>query len=588
MKAAIYARKSTDDNDRQEESKSVTRQVERATAYAEAKGWIVSKENIYIDDGISGAEFQNRPGFLRLLTHLKKFDVLIMSEPSRLGRDMLRNAYHVGEILDAGVRIFYYLTDEEEKAETPEQKIMLTLKSYASEVERQKASQRSRDALERKAQRGCNTGGRVYGYDNVWVYPDGRRVIAPSGQKDDGKSQTEYQINEPEAEIVRTIFRMYADGRGVGTIARTLNGDPRHREKSLHYFDGRTPPSPWKGTGSWSPSSVRAILHNVRYTGTIPFGKHRKMYKRGTETRVKQEEYLLIEAPHLRIVPDSLWKEVRLRQEAERKTYLLHTNGQRWGVPGVARESQYLLTGLARCAGCGANITVVGGKSGFPGKRWTIHYYGCSWHQNRGSTVCSNDHRERMPVVDGAVLDAIERQVLTPEAMAYTIQKAVRLVMEKQQQNPERSLSIQGEIKKQREELDRFLSLIADGNAPESVLAEIGKRERHLAFLEKGLQELQLPIPGEGDLRRIEKKLQEGIGRFRELMAGDIPRARQAIRKLLAEPLTFIPVVVEGRKTYTFEGRMRIGPLFSGEEQAEDAGDMELASPTGFEPVLPP
>ncbi len=111
MKAAVYARKSTDDTDRNEENKSVTRQIERAKAYIASKGWIVIDEHVFLDDGISGAEYQNRPGFSRLLTRVKEFDVLVMSESSRLGRDMLRNAYHLGEILDADVRIFYYLTD---------------------------------------------------------------------------------------------------------------------------------------------------------------------------------------------------------------------------------------------------------------------------------------------------------------------------------------------------------------------------------------------------------------------------------------------------------------------------------------------
>jgi DNA invertase Pin-like site-specific DNA recombinase len=40
MIAAIYARKSTDQNIADEE-KSVTRQVERARAFAERKGWTV-------------------------------------------------------------------------------------------------------------------------------------------------------------------------------------------------------------------------------------------------------------------------------------------------------------------------------------------------------------------------------------------------------------------------------------------------------------------------------------------------------------------------------------------------------------------
>jgi DNA invertase Pin-like site-specific DNA recombinase len=100
-----------------------------------------------------GAEFHNRPGLKRLLNDLKQFDVVIMSEVSRLGRDMLRNAVVIDEIVAKGRRLFYYLSNEEQKADTPEQRVMVTLKSYAAEVEREKASQRSRDALERKAQR---------------------------------------------------------------------------------------------------------------------------------------------------------------------------------------------------------------------------------------------------------------------------------------------------------------------------------------------------------------------------------------------------------------------------------------------------
>jgi hypothetical protein len=66
MIAAIYARKSTDQN-LPDEEKSVTRQVERARAFAARKGWTVADAHVYADDGISGAEFTKRPGFLRLM-----------------------------------------------------------------------------------------------------------------------------------------------------------------------------------------------------------------------------------------------------------------------------------------------------------------------------------------------------------------------------------------------------------------------------------------------------------------------------------------------------------------------------------------
>jgi DNA invertase Pin-like site-specific DNA recombinase len=72
MIAAIYARKSTDDSDRNEEARSSTRQVERATEYATAKGWTVDPRYIFVADDVSGAEWKHRPGFNALLAALDR------------------------------------------------------------------------------------------------------------------------------------------------------------------------------------------------------------------------------------------------------------------------------------------------------------------------------------------------------------------------------------------------------------------------------------------------------------------------------------------------------------------------------------
>src|SRR5947209_5991557 len=105
MIAAIYARKSTDQQVA-DESKSVTRQVEHAMAYAASNGWTIDERFIFSDDGISGAEFANRPGFLRLLNAVKPkapFQVLIISELSRLGREQLETGYALKQLAQAGV-----------------------------------------------------------------------------------------------------------------------------------------------------------------------------------------------------------------------------------------------------------------------------------------------------------------------------------------------------------------------------------------------------------------------------------------------------------------------------------------------------
>lgn len=67
MIAAIYARKSTEQNDVAEEAKSVERQIDHARTNAAKKGWTVAEDCIFVDDGVSGAEFANRPGFVWLM-----------------------------------------------------------------------------------------------------------------------------------------------------------------------------------------------------------------------------------------------------------------------------------------------------------------------------------------------------------------------------------------------------------------------------------------------------------------------------------------------------------------------------------------
>jgi site-specific DNA recombinase len=228
-----------------DEQKSVTRQIDHARQYADRKGWTVDESSVFVDDGISGAEFANRPGFLRLMNALKPrapFQVLVMSEESRLGREAIETAYALKQLVQAGVRVFFYLEDRERTLDSPTDKIMLSLTAFADELEREKARQRTYDAMIRKAKAGHVTGGRVFGYDNLEVLgPDGRRT------------HVERRINEREAAIVRRIFELSANGRGLTTIAKALNaeGSPAPRSQQ-----GRP--------AAWAPSvGARGAVSNA-------------------------------------------------------------------------------------------------------------------------------------------------------------------------------------------------------------------------------------------------------------------------------------------------------------------------------------
>src|SRR5436309_9425973 len=124
-----------------------------------------------------------------------------MSEESRLGREQIETSYVLKQLTDAGVRVFLYLDDRERTLESAMDKVMLSLTNFASEMEREKARQRTYDAMLRKAKALHVTGGKVYGYDNV-------EVLGTNGTR---QSVTR-RVNAEQAAVVRRIFELYAAG----------------------------------------------------------------------------------------------------------------------------------------------------------------------------------------------------------------------------------------------------------------------------------------------------------------------------------------------------------------------------------------
>src|SRR5499425_3089118 len=311
MIAAIYARKSTDDSDRNLGARSTRRQIESATAYAERKGWTVDPRYIFVDENTSGAEWKQRPGFNALLAALDPrppFRVVIVSELSRIGRDAIRTPAAVMRIEEAGVEIRSYLSDAPISLADETSEIHTIFNSLAASVERRRARQRTYDALRRRAEAGAVTGGRVFGYRN----------------ERNGSGYVHRVIDETEAAIVRRIFALYAEGDGIGRIAKRLNADGI--------------PAPRIGTGSWAPSAVREILRRDLYRGRLVWNRSQKITRQGTKAQRQRpvSEWLSREAPDLRIVSEALWEAVERRRQRAATT----CNGQRRGRPaGTGRSA---------------------------------------------------------------------------------------------------------------------------------------------------------------------------------------------------------------------------------------------------------
>ena len=214
------------------------------------------------------------------------FQVLVMSEVSRLGREQIETAYALKQLSQAGVRCFGFLDGRELTMESATDKFLLSAVNFAAELEREQARQRTYDAMRRKALAGHVTGNVTFGYDNVVV-------LGATGKR----SHVERRINEAEAAVVRRVFELSAAGHGVKAIAKTLNGE---RARSPRAQQGRSQ--------TWAPSSVRAVLYRDLYRGIVTWNRTRKRNHWGVHKSTPRPagDWLAQPAPHLQIVSDDL------------------------------------------------------------------------------------------------------------------------------------------------------------------------------------------------------------------------------------------------------------------------------------------
>jgi site-specific DNA recombinase len=557
MIAAIYARKSQEQPGVADDAKSVTRQVEHATAYAIRKSWTLAPEHIYADDGISGAEFQRRPDFLRLMNALKPrapFQVLVMMDEDRLGREQIETAWALKQLIVAGVRVFSYLQDRERTLDSPTEKLLLSVTAFADEMEREKARQRTYDALRRKAEAGHVTGGVVFGYANVAVNGHVEREIKPT-----------------EAAVVRRIFELAADGLGARRIAYTLNAE------------GAVAPPPRRNgrPRAWAPSSIRAVLTRPLYRGEVLWNQSRKRNAWGIRQprRRAAAEWIRYEVSALRIIPEPLWQAVARQRAATRAAYVRTTGGRLWGRPATGIESKYLLTGMTTCALCGGSLVVMSRTSGNARQ----FLYRCQHAYYRGPTVCTNRRRLPMLDTDRAVLRELEATLLTPAAVEAIVGEVIARLWPVEDTAVPRRAAVRADLVVVEAEITRLVAAIAKAPDLGSLLDALRAKEHRRAALQAEL----LALDGLGRVRTlapaaltpvIVAKLTDWSG----LMGRRVDQARAILRSLLVGRIRFTP---QADGTVEFVGSATIGPLVAGTVLADvsKAG----VSPTGFEPVFP-
>lgn len=528
MIGAIYVRKSTEQTGVSDEEKSVARQIDHAKAYAMKKGWTVLEELIFVDDGISGAEFVKRPGFIQLMNALKPrptFQVLIMSEESRLGRESIETSYALKQIIDAGVRVFFYLEDRERTLDNAMDKVMLSLANFASEMERERAKQRTADAMLRKAKAGHVTGGKTYGYDN-------RAVLSAEGHR----LHVLRIVNQKEAAIVRQIFDMCAAGLGITRIAKQLNAE--------HV------PAPRQSPRGWAPSAVREILHRELYRGQIVYGQLEKIVRGGTKRRRLREEkdWVRVEAPDLRIIELDIWETVQAR--------LAKSKGKGRSVVRD-QDSKYLLTGMARCAHCGGPMTIVGQDY----HRRKGRFYGCSYYKTRGSSICKNSLLVEQEYLDQIVLKSLHEAV-AEEMIKVAVEKALAKHRAGEGKKLDRQADIQRELSLIEAYEENLVDAIGKGQPMDPLLAKLRAEETRKKDLVRELEQLTSADQiASLDEARLKRELKARFSDLKGLLDRHVSTARRLLRTLMEHPLRCEAVREGDRKEYRVSGTGSYLPL---------------------------
>ncbi len=162
-------------------------------------------------------------------------------------------------------------------------------------------------------------------------------------------------------------------------------------------------------------------------------------------------------------------------------------------------------------------MVVVSGRSGSGKRRQKIFYYVCSYNHNRGSTVCRNNHREHIERIDQPLLQTIEKTVLTPEAIDEVIERTLRKLEERRRQQPD----------------------LRGSSGSSRTCSASPRRGRHQRACwpryararraSRSCKVRRRPDGARGEIR-------DRLARFSELVHSNVPRARQALRKLLVAP----------------------------------------------------
>ena len=248
MRVAIYARVSTESQEARGTIGSQLEVLRKRVATEEHE--LVAE---YRDDGWSGARL-DRPGLdaLRDAAEAGRLDAVWCLSPDRLARMYAYQVIVLDELAHHGVTVLFH--DTPPLADDPQAQLLTQVQGVIAEYERAKIAERYRRGKLWRAR-----AGEVI----AWKCSYGYRRIARSAER-----AAHLEIYEPEAMIVRRIFRDYVESNlSMRQISWQLTQD--------------LVPSP-SGKAVWGVSVIGRLIRNEAYVGRAYYNRSASVLDRVT------------------------------------------------------------------------------------------------------------------------------------------------------------------------------------------------------------------------------------------------------------------------------------------------------------------
>ena len=401
-------------------------------------------------------------------------------------------------------------------------KLQASVRGIMNELYLDDLREKTHRGLMGQALKGYSCGGRAYGYRRVPIEDPGK-------QDEYGRPVITAVRWEPDAEQanwVRWIFERYAAGNSPRDIAAELNrlGVPSPR--------GRT----WCASAiHGDPSDGTGILCNSRYAGRFVGNRFRWERHPETKRRIRRlrarQEWIEVEMPELRLVPQSVWEQVQGRMTGRANAVLRAACRQAAGRPG-----RYLLSGLLRCARCGANYVVA-----------DRYRYACASFLNRGEAVCRNRRRVARRVLENTLLRGIREDLFTAEGFAFFRQEVRRALTERRKETRTQEDRAQIDFRRVDAEIHNVLRAIRAGIWTAATKGELELLEAEKARL-LPRQPPRMALPDvEVFMPRLEEQFQAAVENLAKMQEGRIAEARRSLQLLLGgQPIILHPTADGG------------------------------------------